>query len=316
MGAFKLKRMGGPILKPTDENHWESRAVFNPGTVREGDGIHMLYRAVEGENFSTIGYALLSPEGRIMEKSGHPVIFQELPLEKRGCEDPRVVPFEGKNYIFYTGYDGADLVMATNTRVMLAETSDFKSFVKKGMIGPDVQDKDAMIFPERVGNKVVFIHRIAPNIQIAVFEEMEELKCPEKNFWQQHLDNLDQFVLMRPQHDWEVQKIGAGPPPLRTEYGWLFIYHGVDSNKVYRAGAALLDNADPSRVLARLPYPILEPETDYEKYGDVNMVVFPEGIVRFDDELLVFYGAADKVIGMACGKLSDLLNELHRHRLP
>ncbi len=88
MGAFKLQRMGGPILQPCPENAWESRAVFNPGTVRNGEVIHMLYRAVEGENFSSIGYARLDREGKILEKRKNPVIVRELEIEKKGCEDP------------------------------------------------------------------------------------------------------------------------------------------------------------------------------------------------------------------------------------
>ncbi|RQW06535.1 MAG: glycosidase, partial [Calditrichaeota bacterium] len=136
-----------------------------------------------------------------------------------------------------------------------------------------------------------------------------------KNYWPDHLSNIGEHTLMGREKSWEVMKIGAGPPPVRTDAGWLLIYHGVDERKVYRAGAALLKENDPTQVIARLPYPILEPETDYEKYGDVNMVVFPEGLVLFDDDLQVYYGAADKVIALACCSLSKLIDELWRHRI-
>ncbi len=315
MGKFKLKRVNGPILRPNPDNPWESRAVFNPGIAQDGEIIHMLYRAVEGQNSSTIGYAKLNVDAHIINRSCSPVIFRESEIEKQGCEDPRIVFFNKKYFIFYTGFDGKDIPNSANTRVMLAETEDFILYHKIGMIGPEVQDKDAMIFPGKIGNKIGFIHRIKPNIQLALFESMEELINPDKSHWPNHLKKLEKHTIMFREYEWEHQKIGAGPPPLQTEAGWLFIYHGVDREKVYRAGAALLDENVPNKVIARLPYPILEPETDYEKYGDVNMVVFPEGLTLNDDHLQIYYGAADKVIALAEGKLSKLIDELWRNKV-
>jgi len=129
------------------------------------------------------------------------------------------------------------------------------------------------------------------------------------------MENLDKHSILTRKERWEALKIGAGPPPLRTAAGWLLIYHGVDKKRIYRAGAVLLDEKDPARIIARLPYPILEPEKEYEKSGDVDMVVFPEGIAVFDDELQIYYGAADKVIGMAATRLSALIEELWRYKL-
>ncbi|GAB4373716.1 MAG: glycosidase [Calditrichia bacterium] len=315
MGEFKLKRVNDVILDPDPSHDWESGAVFNPGTVAEGETVHMLYRAVTGENKSTIGYAQLSPEGKVIKRYHHPVIVQEFDREQWGCEDPRIVPFGGRYLIFYTGFDGKDIIRGENARIMLAETRDFSKFHKYGMIGPDVQDKDAMIFPEEIGGKIAFIHRVVPNIQIAFFDDLNHLIQPEKTYWDRHLRELDRFTVMCRETAWEALKIGAGPPPIRTEAGWLLIYHGVDEQKVYRAGAALLDEKNPLRVIARLPYPILEPEREYEKIGDVNMVVFPEGVVQFDNEIFVYYGAADKVIGLAAGNLSELIDALWKNKV-
>lgn len=315
MGEFKFQRVNGPVLEPIPENKWESRAVLNPGTIREGDIIHMLYRAVEGENYSTIGYARLNVMGDILEKFNKPVIYREYEIEQRGCEDPRIVMMDKKYYIFYTGFDGKKLEQGANARVMLAETKDFNTYKKFGLIGPDFQDKDAMIFPERIGGKIAFIHRIVTNIQVALFDDIQHLIEPETGYWNHHLKNIDKFTVLYREKKWEAKKIGAGPPPIQTEAGWLLIYHGVDDSKVYRAGATLLDEKDPYKVIARFPYPILEPETEYEKYGDVNMVVFPEGLVQFDDILWVYYGAADKVIGLATGKISDIIDELWKHKV-
>lgn len=315
MKEFKLQRFNGPILEPHPQHAWESGAVFNPGTVREGDFIHMLYRAVEGENFSTLGYAKLDREGSVLERSEQPAITRELAIERQGCEDPRIVEFEGRRLIFYTAFDGMSPLTAENARIVMAETTDFKAYKKLGRVGPDVQDKDAMIFPERIGGKIAFLHRIQPNIQLALFEDVDHLMNPEPEYWEDHLKNLSKYTVMCRENEWEAKKVGAGPPPIKTEAGWVLIYHGVDQNHVYRAGAALLDEKNPYKVIARLPYPILEPEREYERVGDVNMVVFPEGIAQFDDELQVYYGAADKVIGAARGSLSQLIDELWRNKV-
>jgi predicted GH43/DUF377 family glycosyl hydrolase len=311
---FKLERINEIILEPIPDHPWESGAVFNPGTIRIDDNIHMLYRAVEGNNRSAIGYARLDRSAKILSRIEHPVITPSLPEEQQGCEDPRIVRFRDRILIFYTGFDGADMKAGKNARVVLAETADFFNFKKYGVIGPDCQDKDAMIFPEEIGGKVAYLHRIEPDIQLAFFDSVEHLAGPEKSYWPAHMQSISGHKLLSRSYSWEAVKIGAGPPPMRIDAGWLLIYHGVDKDHVYRTGAALLDYKDPFRVIARLPYPILEPQREYEKFGDVNMVVFPEGMVRFDDDLLIFYGAADKVIGLAACSVSKLIDALWENR--
>lgn len=301
---MKLKRIRESILEPIPDHAWESQAVLNPGTWREGDVIHMLYRAVEGDNFSTIGYAKLNRDGDVLERQPEPVIKREQPYEKQGCEDPRIVKFDGTYYIFYSAYDG------TEVRVCAASTKDFKKYTKHGIIIPGIWDKDAMIFPERINGQIVLIHRIEPDIQFAYFDSIGELLSGNSAYWKNYEPRLDEFTVMKPQLDWEAKKVGAGPPPIKTDKGWLLLYHGVDKNLVYRGGAALLDLDDPSKVISRLPEPIIEPQRKYELVGDVPNVVFPEGTALFDDELLVFYGGADKVIAMAGVNVNKLVEAL------
>jgi predicted GH43/DUF377 family glycosyl hydrolase len=121
---------------------------------------------------------------------------------------------------------------------------------------------------------------------------------------------------MKPERSWESRKIGAGPPPIKTEDGWLLLYHGVEGRRgetIYRAGAALLDLHNPSRVIARSREPILEPTEDYEKYGDVPNVVFPEGAVVLEGKLYLYYGGGDKVCCLAMVKLRELIDWLLRN---
>jgi predicted GH43/DUF377 family glycosyl hydrolase len=129
------------------------------------------------------------------------------------------------------------------------------------------------------------------------------------------MDSLDgkmveHMLVMKAEPEWEGDKLGAGPPPVRTDAGWLLIYHGVDQNNVYRAGAALLDLKEPWKVICRTTDPILEPEEDYELEGDVPNVVFPEGMVIIDNKLIVFYGGADKVCCAASINLDEFIDDL------
>jgi len=306
---FKLQRMGNAVLEPIKENLWESQAVFNPAAIREGDHVHMIYRAVEGDNYSTLGYAKLNRSGKIIERWPQPILRREAPYEQRGVEDPRLAKFDGRYYLVYVAFDNVTV------RVCLASTNDFKKVEKHGIIIPDVWDKDAMFFPELVKGKLILMHRIEPNIQLAFFNDLEHLLKPEKDYWLKHLTALDKYTAMRPQYWWEAKKIGGGVPPIPTKEGWLVIYHGVDDKLVYRAGAALLDYEDPLRVLARFPNPILEPERPFEKIGDVPNVVFPTGTALFDDELLIYYGGADRAIGLATCRMSEILHALKRHKV-
>lgn len=306
--TMKMTRIEGALLEPNPQHAWESGAVFNPAVVQEGEQVHMFYRAVEGNNFSAIGYARLDRSGRLLERHPEPVVRRTEPFERQGAEDPRITRLDGTYYMLYTGWDGF------YAKVVLASSPDLKTFSKHGVIIPFAWNKDAVLFPEKIGGKVVLMHRVQPAIQLIFFNDMDELLRVDLEAWGRYLTHLEDHTLLHPRFDWEIIKIGAGPPPVKTDEGWLLIYHGVDRHLTYRAGAALLDLDDPRRVIARLPEPILEPERAYESEGDVPNVVFPTGTALFDDELVVYYGGADKVIAAAKGSLSELLHELRKHR--
>jgi predicted GH43/DUF377 family glycosyl hydrolase len=245
----------------------------------------------------------------VVSRRREPLITRENDYEKQGVEDPRVAKLDDRYYIVYTGFDGA------TCRVCMASTPDFAHVQKHGVIIPDIWDKDAMLFPELVNGKLILMHRIEPSIQIAEFESVDHLLGADEKYWNEYFNHLDSHAVMRPLYAWEAEKIGGGAPPVKTDEGWLVVYHGVDRDLVYRAGAALLDCDNPRRVIARLPEPILEPERDYEKRGDVPNVVFPEGVLVDHNRLMVFYGGADKVIGLAVADLNELLHELMKHKV-
>lgn len=316
---MKLKRYeGNPILRPKPDSKWEKGAVFNPAAIYYQGKVHLLYRAVgEYENYvSRIGYAISDDGFRFERISKRPVFWPRRGYEKGAIEDPRLIKIKKRIFMTYVALGVAPHqrpkpgvgMLKQIPKTALASTTNFKKWQRHGSLTPEgADDRDAVLFSEKINNKFVLIHRphnwigrqygtMAPAIWIAYSRNLRK--------WYSH--NL----LMTPQEKWEETKIGVGPPPLKTEVGWLLIYHGRDRKGIYRVGAALLDLKDPEKIIARTKEPILEPEKDYEKKGDIPNVVFPEGIVLIDDKLFVYYGAADKVCGVATISLNKFLDYL------
>jgi predicted GH43/DUF377 family glycosyl hydrolase len=318
-----------PVLEPMPDIPWADGAVFNPAAWYDGTTVHLLFRAVpagyrkirlehaaDGEpdvgfdNYTSyIGYAS-STDGLVFNVRPAPFIMPDSPFDRFGAEDPRISRVDGRYFVTYTALESDAFSPDAVVRVALASTTDFKRVEKHGVVGPQERDKDAVIFPATFGGRVAMLHRIVPDIQLIYFDDVEQLCRPPDGMWDRHLADLGRHVIMRPEQEWEEKKIGAGPTPIRTEAGWLLIYHGVDRHHVYRAGMALLDLDDPSRVLARTVQPVLEPEAEFERLGDVNSVVFPEGAVVMDGTLHVYYGAADRVVGHASAPLANILEAL------
>ena len=308
-GLLTLTRFqNNPIITPRDGQGWESGGTFNPGAVVVDDVIHLLYRGVDKTGTSRLGHATSRDGGMIAERLPTPVLQPTAQWEEFGCEDPRISRMNGLFYVTYTAYS------QRGPRIALASTSDFSHFKKYGVIGPDVHDKDCVLFPEKVNGKIALLHRIDGRIQIAYFDDAQSLTNPVA-YWERYLKDLARHEVIRPKYHWETRKIGAGPPPIRTKEGWLVIYHGVSAERVYRAGAFLLDLKDPQQVIARSRAPILEPETEFEKRGVVPNVVFPEGAVVRDGELVVYYGGADRVCCAAKVSLDEFLEELEQQTL-
>lgn len=298
-----------PVLEPTS-NWWESKFVYNPAATIYRGKIILLYRAQGDDFISRIGYGQ-SSDGIHFKRHDEPWYDSPIDdsLERFGAEDPRATKIGSIYYILYTAasvYCAKDKNHSTNNistskgapfriRIGLAKTKDFKKVSHAHHIFPGIDTKNAVLFPEKIGGKYYIIHRIHPCMTLA----------SSTNF-----DNWDQADsdCPRPSH-WDSLKIGAGAPPIKTRYGWLLFYHGVDKQKVYRLGIMLIDKDDPSKILYRSPEPIMSPEKSYEKRGLVNNVVFTCGAVEWGDEYYVYYGAADRVVGLATIK-KETIDEL------
>ncbi len=299
-----------PILLPNKDNWWESEAVFNPAVLYDGNKVHMLYRAIgEYEQYiSRFGYAC-STDGFNFERKNAIAFRPTRGYEKYGIEDPRLMTIDNQVYLSYVVL--SDYVangQASSSTALATTTNDFHNLNRLGIvtsIGSD--NKDVVLFPEKINQKYLALHR--PHRWVG-----PKFGVDKPSIWISEGDALPNFekhaLLMQPEQDWEGSKIGSGPPPIKTRDGWLLIYHGVDKDSVYRAGAALLDLDNPFNVIARTKGPILEPEESYERVGDVNNVVFPTGACIIDERLHVYYGAADKVCSLAVVELDAFLEYL------
>lgn len=342
---LQVKKEGIMLSKTNLE--FENEGVLNPAAIRKGDDVHLFYRAVKKGNYSTIGYCKLEGPLTITKRSEKPVIVSEYAYESHGVEDPRIVKIDDLYYLTYTAYDGI------NAQGALAVSNDLLHFEKQGIITPNITyahfisvaesggkvnenyyrnqtfyhkpgvptetillwDKDVIFFPRRINGKLVFLHRIRPGIQIVAINNLIELT---DEFWDDHIQNIHEHIVMDPVHSHEISYIGGGCPPIETAEGWLLIYHCVEispSKTVYSASAALLDLNDPRKVISRLPYALFQPELPYELHGEVNNVVFPTGTSIFSDTLFIYYGAADECIAVASVSISKLLNELLTYKI-
>ena len=277
-----LKRfLQNPILKPKKENTWESKLVFNPAAVYYNGLVHLLYRAVGDDNISRIGYAI-SSNGYEFFRVDKPVFIPRGILESKGCEDPRLVYLDNRFYMTYTSYS------PKGPKVSMASTKNFFQWERYGVVLPDMDDKDAVLLPEKIKGKYVMFHRPM---------------TPPRSIWIAYSEDLvawnDSKMVMAPiEGRWDGVGIGSASPPIKTEKGWLVIYHGVDEDAVYRLGIALFDLKDPSSLISRYSEPIFGPEEDYELHGEVKEIVFATGICEIEETYFIYYGAADKVI---CG---------------
>lgn len=309
---WRFKRFeGNPIITPIGTHSWEAKATFNPAAIDLGGKVHILYRALSNDNTSTIGYALSLDGTSITERLGEPIYMPREEFETKkiegansGCEDPRVTEIGKRLYMCYTAFDG---IGPPRVAVTSINEKDFLSrrwnWSKPELITPKgVDDKDTCIFPEKVGGKYLVLHRIGTDICGDFLKSLD--------FKTEIVDRCIRIFGPR-LGTWDSAKVGITAPPVKTKKGWVLLYHAVsERHHTYRIGAVLLDLKDPTIVLARSADPIFEPEQPYEKEGIINNVVFPCGMVVRDGLVYIYYGGADKVVGVATMELDILVNAL------
>ncbi len=334
------------VMEPEPGEPFEEMGVLNPASGRTADGrLHLLPRLVARGNVSRVGIAEVQlrdgvPVGVILRGVVlAPDEGWERGANNAGVEDPRVtwVPGLGLHLMTYVAYG------PLGPRIALAVSQDLTSWRRLGPVQfgyePDLDtdlnlfpNKDAVFFPEPVPGPdgepcYAMLHR--PMWDLSWIRDGETVHLPagvtdeRPGIWMSYIPaaavHADIRALVHParhrcvampEYAFEALKIGAGPPPVRVDEGWLLIHHGVtgyinngwqptEQRVHYAAGAMILDPDDPGHVLARTPEPILFPETEDERTGTVSNVVFPTAIEEVDGVRYVFYGMADAKIGVA-----------------
>lgn len=258
------------------------------------------------ENGSTQGFKYLTSLSYLRiarSKDGHqfsiddqPFVYPSNELEVFGIEDPRITKIDDTYYIYFSA------VSPVGVGESLVSTKDFIAVEHHGMIFAP-ENKDVLIFPEKINGKYYALHRPVPK---SVGEpEMWIAESTNLLYWGNH-----KYLLGLREGMWDSGRMGGGAVPIKTERGWLELYHGATTDHRYCMGAVLLDLEDPSKVIARSDKPILEPEADYEVDGFFGNVVFSCGAVVEGDVVKMYYGVADT--SMACAELSlqEILNSL------
>ncbi|MDZ7260603.1 MAG: glycoside hydrolase family 130 protein [candidate division KSB1 bacterium] len=289
-------------------------SVFNPGATRF-NGKYVLMLRVQNRGRETFLMMAASDDGihfqienKVVQLSGLENIKEPI----YHCYDPRITLLDSVYYIMFA------MDMESGCRLGLAKTLDFQSFEFLGIVSTD-DNRNGVLFPEKINGKYVRLDR--PNkVQLEGGPVSGNSICLSTSDDLLHWEFAGMVISGR-SHYWD-ELIGAGPPPIKTEAGWLQIYHGVAthfaSSNIYQAGVMLLDLHDPSKVIARGKYNILEPRELYELTGQVPNVVFPSGAIveqtdsrgfaKMTSRVNVYYGAADTCIGLAYATVDELIH--------
>ena len=318
-----VKFTENPIISPQRRNDWEAWQTFNPGAALIDDKVHFLYRAVGTDGVSRLGYAASEDGFRVSERSSLPVYTHKTGNRDfsyysfasggsfGGAEDPRIVRVNDEDtlYMTYTACDNGLRVGLTSI-----EKEDFLqkkwNWTPPRLISsPGELHKNWVIFPEKINNKYAILHSMNPEILIAY---RDNLKFNEGEYIESYYGGV------RRKDCWDTCVRGVGAPPIKTKYGWLLFYHAIDEEDPgkYKVGAMLLDISNPTKILHRSPEPILEPEEYYEHNGFKGGVVYVSGAVVKNGELLVYYGAADSYVSVACAPLQEFLKALIKEATP
>jgi predicted GH43/DUF377 family glycosyl hydrolase len=295
-----IKRYPNNPILTKDDVPYPVATVHNAAVVKHDNQYIMIFRSHRLNGRSILGKAV-SQDGFNFKVDPKPFmlpaetgIFAE--YEKYGIEDPRITFIDGEYLITYSAYS------KHGVRIGLAKTRDFKKIERFSLI-TQADYRNVVIFPEKFNGLYARLDR--PHSEISPWSVWITYS-PDLIFW-----GKSQLIMKPLQYHWDEMKIGPGVPPIKTDKGWLNIYHGVFptmDGSVYRLGAALHDLEDPSKIIAVADEWILQPEEIYEITGYVHNVVFSCGAVaESDGTLKLYWGGADKVMCAGTAKINDLV---------
>ena len=288
---------GNPII--TRDMIPGANAVFNSAVVRFEGRYAAILRVESKQGFQTMRMAW-SDDGIHFDVLPEPILAPTdepyLTFEE-AIYDPRITKIGDTYYICYAAEN------RYGCQVSVSKTTDFKTF-EKVAIASEPTNRNMVLFPEKIGGTY---YRLDRPFQPGGQGHIWMCDSPDLIHW-----GNPRCIMESRRFAWDQGKIGPGAPPIKTDEGWLVIYHGTTprcNGLIYKAGVALLDLDDPSKVIARGKEYLMAPSTGYERIGDVPNVVFiTSAIPDFEkDEMRMYYGGADTCFCMATAKISDLI---------
>lgn len=330
------RAQANPVLEPVSKNSWEAFATFNPAALYLNGRVHLLYRAQGYDGLSVLGYASSSDGIHIDERLSYPVFISTRPFDIKplpsdkapllvsgggtsGCEDPRLVEIDGFIYLIYIAFDGINPPGVALTYISKSNfiAKRFKWSQPTLISRPKQIQKNWVLFPEKINGKFVVLHGLSPKVKIEYIDD------PKKLGHGKYIESLTShggggYIEAKRLDAWDNIVRGVGAPPLKTKYGWLVFYHGMDMRDPgkYKVGAMLLDLNHPEEILCRAIEPVLEPETEYENNGHKRGVVYVCGAIIKGEKLFVYYGAADRTSAVAMANLETFLQDLIKNKAP
>jgi len=282
-----------PVISPSGSPA-ASAGTFNPAAVGAAGKTVLLYREQDAAGTSRIGYAS-SKDAIHFSVRSQPVMVPKADYEKDGgVEDPRVLKIGSTYYMTYTGYNKRD------AQLCLATSKDLIHWERKGILLPAYKGtwntkwtKSGAIIPQKINGKwwMYYLGTKADNRDYMGLASSDDLL-----HW---TDATDQPVLPRREGTFDSRVMEPGPPPIINDKGILLLYNGADDNLVYTTAWALFDKNDPRRLIARSDQPFLRPTTEWQRTGQVPNVVFTEGMIQNGKQWWIYYGGADKFVGVS-----------------
>ena len=338
--ALDLRRaVHNPVISPASGSYWESEAVFNPGAVMHGGRVHLFYRALGFDGISRIGYASSLDGVHFDKRYPHPVYMPEsVTLSAKhhpytsparlmydtklyvsgggwgGCEDPRAVKIGGRVYLTFNMFNGWHSVRVGLTSISEDDLEQGRWAWRRLVFlsPPNEVHKNWVLFPEKINGKFAILHNIAPKVTVEYVDDFNVFA--EGKFIESCKEPTPRRHAWGNTEAWDTFIRSAGPPPLKTPYGWLLFYHAMSEDEYhrYKLGVMLLDLDDPSKILCRSNYPVLEPDEWYENDWKPG-IIYASGAIVKGDTLFIYYGGGDKYIGVAYTNLRDFVGKLMKN---
>lgn len=320
-----------PLLRE-GRYEWEKEAVMNPAAFDAGGRTHLFYRAIGNDGVSRLGYASSADGTTFDERLPYPVYAAHDPRGQGpryrydpvlypsggswgGAEDPRAVVIDNRLYLTFNMFDGWDYmrvaVMSLGLDDLMAKRWRWTS--PRFLSREGERHKNWVLFPEKIGGRFAFLHNLHgtahDRVRLGFADDFAA-------FDPKTIVSPDPNALPDQPRGWHKRMRSAGPPPVKTPYGWLQLYHATDhESHRYKMGAMLLDEKDPERVIARAPSPILMPDAAYENHGKPG-IIYACGATVKDGMLRVYYGGGDKVVCAATAHLTSFTRSLLNHATP